>query len=153
MNKNYFYITALAVVLMLSSLSVYAEEPTGEVPPIVLTPHGSVEELGGNLRNIFKVNGPYGVKLHNDRTLKNVSLTLKNRTEASKVAKRNRTDYKNDEYYLEEARKFLLKYSNIIGVQNIESYLKYGQVSKIKHRGSSRVYIYIYMVINWKVLM
>ena len=137
----FFVVIAVGVNAMAGDTGTTA----GEVPPIVMTPHGSVGELRSKVSREFRITNMDGVLLHEDMTLKKVGLTLKNRTEASKVFRKNRKDFKSDEYYLEKSRKFLQQHANKIGIESISSYLKYAKIEKKKHTGGLRVNIFIYV--------
>ncbi len=124
----------------------------GDVPPIVMTPHGSVEELKPKLSKEFELYLPEGVSLHGDNTLKEVGLTLRSRTEASKIIKRRKlSDFKSGDFYVLEAMSFLRKYSGMLGLQNLENSIKFSVRKKKRTGGTelkSNIYIYGYLLEN-----
>ncbi len=128
---------------------VSAQATAGDVSPIQMMPHKNKDELKKKLEKQFKIDGPFGIALHSDNTLKQVGITVKNRSDASKVIKRRALkDYRSDDFYIQESLKFLRKYSKVIGVSNLDKSLKkslYKGVNKRRGAGGTGVSFNIYI--------
>lgn len=156
MNRGFkrllFLMMAVFAVVVVYPV-IDAEATAGDVPPIVMTPHGSKEELENKIEKHFKIDGPGGVRMHPNNTLREVSITVKNRSKASKKRERREfKDFPKNEFYIKEAKKFLSKYSSMLGIKNLEKNMQLKGVTKRKSRGNSSlslsIYIYGYLIDN-----
>ncbi len=113
---------------------VSSQATTGDVPPIVMMPHKSKNELQGKLEKNFKIDSMRPVELHPNKTFKTASITVKNRSKASKKRERRELkDFHNDEFYMSEGKKFLSRYSGMLGVKNLEKNMQLRDIVRRMH--------------------
>lgn len=118
----------------------------GDVPPIVMVPHKSKAELRKKIEVDFEIHKPSDIKLHKNKTLKKASITAKNRSKDSRESKkRELNNYRNNEFYVLEAKKFLNKYSNMLGISNIENSIRIEGVLKATSFGTTLLDFSIYI--------
>lgn len=120
---------------------ISTQATAGDVPAIEMMPHKSSIEFRKKVKKQFKVNS---IMLHPNKSLKEVNITIKNRSEASKKRRvREFKDYRKDEFYVSEAKKFLAKYSKMFGIKNIEKNILTNKLHKNKRIGNSSLSISI----------
>lgn len=124
---------------------ISTQATAGDVPPIVMTPHGSIGALKKKIESDFKISGAFA--LHPDNTLKDLRISDKKQSKTSKIIKRRKAeDFKSNDFYLSEAKNFIAKYSNRFGFENLEINVHSKGVEKRKYPGGAvaRFNIYIY---------